>query len=1344
MVQQLEHLVSRTCTELRCGQNESTSRTAAPQALAEYQDLAAYVLLGDPGTGKTTSLREEAHRLGKDAQFISARDFVTFDPLNRPDWRGKTLFIDGLDELRTGGTDPRTPFDLIRRNLDSLGKPTFRLSCRHADWLSTDQQHLAQVSQSGDVTLLSLDPLNMKNIRLLLRQNFQISNPQEFILEANKRHIEALLVHPQTLSMLAKTASQNDWPEGRLALFESACRYMAQELNEEHLASNQTIDADLILNTAGRICSILLLSDKPGCSTSPNASGSDYPFIDKVGIATDAWETAISTNLFRLQRNQVEYVHRHIAEFLAARYLAGLVDKGFPILRVLAHMTDKNGNVVSSLRGISAWLAVHSKTARRHLLSRDPVGIALYGDIKVLSDPDKHSLFQSLVSDPLQLEPTYHTAKAFAPSLVPSMYPVLKNLLNSPPNGSNALTIVDFTLSLFAEAGSDSEMIPTFTNLVRDNLQPRHIKESALRALIANTDLDKDSDILVKLLNEVNNKDISDPSDELLGVLLKTLFPSRIPVSKIWDFFRPQNTGSTGAFARFWSRCLLDQSDDEAIATLMDECSSRVEALSSINTPLLRSCTTKLLTRALKRFGDVIGVPKLYDWIAAGVELRVQEHGNRQDELSIRQWIEDRPWLHTLIFLEGINRNISKQQNAPYDALKCLYGIPLSRTFYRECVVRALDQAATNRPIAEIILHFVVRSNALQNQEISSLLVDHPYLTNFINNLSTKEASSRTQTEAKRNQGDVINRAKQAEIDNYEELKKLESELAEGSIRIEILHMLAEEFFDNSLEYTFESAIARVYDLAMSDSSLVSAIKKALQTVSRRQDIPDSDETLRLALKSRMHFLSLPFLASIALAESREDYKPNIWTDDQMRIALSVYFGYAHGTYQPIWYEYMIDNKPEIVAHVLANYSTALLRSNARIGGINLSHLAFNENHSAVAKLAVIPILEKFPIGANKNKLQDLEYLLIAAVRCVDYHQIQKIVAAKLDLKSMPARQRARWLAAGCVVAENKYTQAATEFLNSGRKQSRLLDFLSLFCISPHNDHSLISPSDIELQARLLEISAPYIDPDEFGNGGWITVPIAMSRHLHDYIQNIANSPTVEARKILGRLLKEPSVSKWHPRLSRLARDQQRNRTDHEYSVPKFEQVVTLLDNGAPSNPGDLASWLLYVLEEIGERMSTTNTDDWKQYWTEDGYGRPREPKPENSCTQNIMRALQHRLPDGVHCDIFPSYPGGTSSDLKVSYRNYNVPIEAKCSFHQELWHAARSQLMTKYTKETDTHGYGVFLVYWFGHDKVTRSPQGTYPDSAAKLKRQLVNTLTKEEQEQIYFCVIDVSQQKH
>ena len=153
------YVAPRTCTVVDEGDSKRGAKsTAAP--LIDYSNAAAYVLIAEPGAGKTTAFKTEAAR--QSAKYVTVREFRTFD---KPEWRDTTLFLDGLDEARAGIEDGRAPLDDVRRKLHNLGCPTFRLSCRWADWMAaTDRGRLKEVSPDGAVTVIRLDRLSKQNI----------------------------------------------------------------------------------------------------------------------------------------------------------------------------------------------------------------------------------------------------------------------------------------------------------------------------------------------------------------------------------------------------------------------------------------------------------------------------------------------------------------------------------------------------------------------------------------------------------------------------------------------------------------------------------------------------------------------------------------------------------------------------------------------------------------------------------------------------------------------------------------------------------------------------------------------------------------------------------------------------------------------------------------------------------------------------------------------------------------------------------------------------------------------------------------------------------------------------
>ena len=400
--------VTRTCTEIP--QNEPRyGRGEDSRPLTAFRTVPAYVLLGDPGSGKSTSFDSERTALGDEACLVTARDFLAFDPDVHPEWRARTLFIDGLDEVRAGSADARTPLDELRRRLDSLGRPRFRLSCREADWLGpNDRTNLAMVTPDASLTVLRLDPLTEDDIERILNARSGVDDVRSFMATAKEKGVAGFLDNPQCLGMLADVVTRcGGWPESRRELFEQACRLALREQNEEHRAAARasegvTTPEDDLLDAAGRLCAVLLISGAAGCATVPEREDADYPDLGRFAReCREQCRHAVSTKLFAaVAECRYRPVHRHVAEFLAGRYLAQLIEgerrygrqvhDGVPARRIIALIAGHDGGVVTELRGLSAWIAAQRQSVRNEFLERDPIGVGLYGDIVEFSVREKH------------------------------------------------------------------------------------------------------------------------------------------------------------------------------------------------------------------------------------------------------------------------------------------------------------------------------------------------------------------------------------------------------------------------------------------------------------------------------------------------------------------------------------------------------------------------------------------------------------------------------------------------------------------------------------------------------------------------------------------------------------------------------------------------------------------------------------------------------------------------------------------------------------------------------------------------------------------------------------------
>ena len=394
MPEKAEYVAPRTCRvvderDLRPDKGKQTQ-------LTEYTDTGAYVLIAEPGAGKTTAFKSEAARI--DAIRVSVRDFRSFD---RPEWRDKTLFLDGLDESRAGAADGRTPLDEIRTKLDRLGCPRFRLSCRWADWLAAnDRGRLREVSPDGKVTVVRLDPLSERNIKDILAKNHGVEDVEDFIDAARQRGIKGLLDNPENLRLLAKSVAGGKWPDSRLEMFEQACRLLTGETNGEHLAANPlAAETGPLIDAAGQLCATQLLAGNAGYTLPDRAEPDvDYPSLAAVGDDPGGrTRQVLGTRLFMgVSEGKLAPAHRQIAEFLAARHVSGLVDSGLPLARVLALITGFDGEVLPGFRYFLSWLAVHNKRSRKRIIRLNPSGPIYVGDRETYSPDEKREIVLNL------------------------------------------------------------------------------------------------------------------------------------------------------------------------------------------------------------------------------------------------------------------------------------------------------------------------------------------------------------------------------------------------------------------------------------------------------------------------------------------------------------------------------------------------------------------------------------------------------------------------------------------------------------------------------------------------------------------------------------------------------------------------------------------------------------------------------------------------------------------------------------------------------------------------------------------------------------------------------------
>jgi hypothetical protein len=103
-------------------QRQQDDTLSSPEPLSHYRNIPAWVLLADPGAGKTDTFKTLCAAEG--GYYTTARDFVELHLAAAP---SGSLFIDGLDEMTAGHAAGQTVLGQIRTKLQQLGTASFRL-----------------------------------------------------------------------------------------------------------------------------------------------------------------------------------------------------------------------------------------------------------------------------------------------------------------------------------------------------------------------------------------------------------------------------------------------------------------------------------------------------------------------------------------------------------------------------------------------------------------------------------------------------------------------------------------------------------------------------------------------------------------------------------------------------------------------------------------------------------------------------------------------------------------------------------------------------------------------------------------------------------------------------------------------------------------------------------------------------------------------------------------------------------------------------------------------------------------------------------------------------------------
>lgn len=1334
----------------RSGTEVADDQRSPGLPLATLRERSAYVLLGEPGAGKTTAFDREAKAAG--FELISARDFITLD---RPAWRNWTLFIDGLDEMRTGSADGRRQFDAIRHKLDALGRPPFRISCREADWLgASDRDDLVCVSPDGKIAVLHLEDLTDEQIALLLKENHGIDDPRGFIEQARERRLDDLLRNPQTLGMLAEAVRPEGWPGSLAETYALACERLAEEHSKRHRDARRdnTVATDAVLESAGHVFAVQLLAGIAGFARDPASADTSHPTFEVVGLTrSPALKQALASRLFESggHEERHEPAHRSIAEFLGARFLTQCIDRaGLPLGRVLALMTAEDGGVAADLRGLHAWLAAHSLSARPGCIDRDPLGVVLYGDPRNFGIQDKQRLLSALGRE-AKRHPMFRSqnweASPFGALAGPDMSADFHAVIVSVARDEAHESLLDCVLEAITHGEPMPELGDALLAIMRD---ASHWPRNRRQAIDAHLRADAGKpEPLLDLLDDINDGKVEDGEDDLMGLLLTRLYPAHLSAARVVAYLHPVRPSDRigGLYQLFWEYNLVRDTPAEHLPVLLDSVAADLGRLrTTLNEFHLNRFAGELLATGLEKSGGTVGVMQLWNWLGIGLDEHSFSHMDKDHTERIAQWLNNRPAIYEALLEYALDqcRGDGNIIELFYRIEQRFHGAAMPPEVEKWCFAKAA--ATANEDLQRQLFNkgafaLVRRLNYTPELLDAFLAVaeNHPSLQVNVDEWLKWEWIEWRKEDAQRK----VERAgkEKARIEEWvSHFRKHQAAIESGTAPPGIMHDLAMIYFGRFREARGDTPIERLKAFFGNDAGITLAALAGLQRTLSRDDLPQVGEIIDLNVKGRHHFIAEACLAGMEeLARADEE---GILALDEAVQARLVAFRLTHDyDNTPAWFLALVRHRPRIVADVLAAYGSAMFRARKeQVSG--LYPLAHDETYAEVARHAALRLLSAYPLRGKRERLGDLGVLLVAAMKHADRQALLELIETKLSRPSLDGAQRSHWLAVGLLLDPAKYEMPLVRFI--GKNPSRALLAAGFFESRPTRIQwqPELSASAAALLIRSL---APHLSPERPLGSYHVTTEMNAAELVRTLISRLGASPAASAANALDGLLAIDSLRAWHGLLRHYRESQRGASREANFRRSSAADIVRTLADAEPANAADLQALLVQHLRDIAQDDRDDNTTGYLRYWNVDSHGRPTDPRPENECRDRLLELLRERLrPTKVDTQPEGEYRENKRADIRVSFGGiggFNVPIEIKRNRHKDIWKALRDQLMAHYVRDPGAKGYGIYLVFWFGGNGMPIAADGgTRPGNAQELENRLRATLKREEQQSIKIIVMD------
>lgn len=582
----------------------------------EAFDVGALVLLGEPGTGKTTTFTSltgagldttepepgEAGTLwvtGSELSDTTAFNDIFADHLaalpdaghsTQPAGR-LTIVLDQLDESSDLERLPRR----LQRALAGKDTRSLRVlaACRTADYPDRLTRILERAL--GRCVVADLAPLTHDDVVALVSGTG--TDASAFVDAVTGAGVGTLASVPLTLKILL-AAFRHDvrsLDRGPRELFELGMTRLVDEHDRNRTRAQFAVTSvEQRVVIASRIATRMVLSGQrtiwtgehalagPNDITEGKLSGGMAESAGAFEVTPAAVGEALKTALFsRSGRHRVAFAHSSFAAFLTARYLAtsmrgmdAAARRRLSGVFLVAAPDEDTASIPVHLRETAAWLLAHAPEGYCWLASADPDGLIAHSPY-ITDSGTRAVMVDGLLRRAAEVELAERSWRRTRwrlahPGLADQLRAVLDHAVASPSQEWQDFARARLAIHL-ARDGAVAEVTDRLLRLAEVDGWPSALRQNAVKAALT-TDPTEAIPRLRALLATLatGSGDRDDDHDELVGTLLSLLWPDHVRLAEVLPHIRPVRDSAIYGMYRWHLRKLPYGVDESDLPTLLD------------------------------------------------------------------------------------------------------------------------------------------------------------------------------------------------------------------------------------------------------------------------------------------------------------------------------------------------------------------------------------------------------------------------------------------------------------------------------------------------------------------------------------------------------------------------------------------------------------------------------------------------------------------------------------------------------------------------------------------------------------------------------------------------------